>query len=281
LNRAARAVRHASSVARSQVNAAKAFSPSAIRALAPAYARALARRRHYRALSVPALLATRTSDTAFVFGSGRSLLDIAPEDWARIALCNTIGFNEFVREWFVRLDYHIIGEVIDINAYAKRMRENANYANAVILVQEGWRADDSNNLVGLGLLPDSARIFRYRRTARGRYAPPSDSFGRGLVHGWNSSISSTNFALLMGYRTIVLAGIDLYDRQYFWLDEGERREGIRPEFVVEEPFAMHAPVIEMFERWRALLEPQGIRLLVYDPRSLLTQALDVFSWDEA
>ena len=255
-------------------------TPSAIVKLGPPYVLDRLRRREYRSLSQGELLSTRTSEIGFVFGSGRSLLDISSEDWRRIARCNTIGFSEFVRQRFVRVDYHMIGEVFDVVEYAQLLGENSFYDDTVLLVQEGWAADDSNALIGRQLLPKGRRIFRYRRTGRARFELPSRSFSRGLVHGWNSSISVTNFALLMGFKAIVLTGVDLYDKQYFWLEEGERREALRAGSKVEEPFVMSELIVDLFGRWRRVLAPEGIRLLVYNPKSLLTRTLDVFTWDD-
>ena len=252
------------------------LSDGALRRCGPPYVLDRLRRGAYRHLTEQELLATRRSDTAFVFGSGRSLLDIGPEDWARIGECATISFSEFVRQRFVRADYHVVGEVHDVPAYAALIRENPNYAGTVFLLQEGWHADDSNALVGHRLLPAGAGVYRYRRTSRGRYSPPSRSFADGLVHGWNTSIGVVNFALVLGFRTIVLTGIDLYDKNYFWLEEGELRPTVTT--PVDQPFPTADPVIELFGRWRELLEPEGVRLEVYNPRSLLARVLEVFRW---
>jgi hypothetical protein len=247
-------------------------------------------RRRYRTLTETELLATRTSDTAFVFGSGRSLLDIPADDWERIAECNTIGFSEFHRQWFVRADYHVIGEVADepgmdreagLREYARLLRENPLYARTVLLLQERWAARDSNDLVARRLLPTAVRVFRYRRASRGVYAPPTRSLRDGLTHGWNSAIDATNLALLLGFRRIVLAGVDMYDRGYFWLGEGERRENVPEDVSVEDPFPTTAVVVDLFRRWRELVEPDGVELAVYNPRSRLAEVLPVFAWSPA
>ena len=81
-------------------------------------------RRRYRSLSADELRATRTSDTAFVFGSGRSLLEIEPAEWQSIARCNTISLREFPRQHWVRADYHVTSEV-------ERLRASAELARAL------------------------------------------------------------------------------------------------------------------------------------------------------
>jgi hypothetical protein len=245
-------------------------------------------RRRYRTLSERELLATRTSDTVFVFGSGRSVLDIEPDEWEQMGRCNTLTFSEFHRQGFVRADYHMVGEIADepgmdhargLREYARRLHENPLYAETVLLLQEGWLARSSNELVGLRLLPPGACVFRYHRVNRGVSAPPTRTFHDGVTHGWNSSISATNLALLLGFRRIVLVGVDMYDRGYFWLDERESRgSGSDP---LDDPFPTAGAVVELFRGWRELLEPEGVELCVHNPRSRLTEALPTFSWSTA
>jgi hypothetical protein len=237
-------------------------------------------RGHYRSLSVPELLATRTADTVYVFGSGASLNALTTADWRAIERGNTVSFREFPRQSFVRVDYHVTGEVDDPDDYAQRLRNNPRYSNAVIAVQEGWRAVAGNTLVGRRLLPVGNRLFRYRRTERGRYAPPSQSFDRGLVHGFGSAISVTNFAYLMGWRTIVLAGVDLYDKRYFWLPEGELRSYEKAGLSVTSPFTGAEDMVSMLGQWREILARQGVRLEVLNPRSLLAAVMPVHRFSD-
>src|SRR5205807_5158321 len=129
--------------------------------LAPRYVVRLARlwmldragRRRYRLLSEAQLRASKSSDTAFVFGSGRSLLDIAPAEWGAIARFDIISLREFPRQNWVRATFHVSSEVDFVEEYAERIRENPLYAETVFVVQGGFRAEAGNELIGRGLLP--------------------------------------------------------------------------------------------------------------------------------
>ena len=237
--------------------------------------------RPYRELTEDALRATRRSETAFIFGSGKSLLEISLEEWGKIAEHDTIGFSQFQEQRFVRVDYHLISEAVFVDDYARLFRENPLYRDTVYGVNRGFFAHIGNELVARRMLPAGARIFRVGRRSRGIYAPPSTSFERGLVHGFNSSISTTNFAVLMGWKRIVLAGIDLYDREYFWLPPGASVPGEQPGRTPDMRFPNADRTVETFRRWRPILEAGGVELLVYNPRSLLAEALDVFRWDSS
>ena len=226
-------------------------------------------------LGIGELLATRTSDTAFVFGSGRSLLEITPDEWDAIARCNTISLREFPRQRWVRADYHVTSEVDELEPYARRIRENPLYRQTVFVVQGGFMAERGNELVGGKLLPLGARLFRYRRRARGRYAPPSRT-PRRLVHGPNSIFDATNLAVALGFRRIVLAGADYYNKEYFWLAPGEKRSYDHEAVDVAREWGATPLILAMMSGWRKELEPEGIELSVWNPRSSLSEVLPVF-----
>jgi hypothetical protein len=234
---------------------------------------AFVRRRTYRLLTEDDLRATRTSDTVFVFGSGGSLRDISDDEWRRIADHNTVAFSHFHRQTWVRVDYHMIAEVNDIEATARSFRTNPRYRDTVYLVMRGPQAAASNEMVARRLFPKGARLVRYRRVARGRTVPPSSSFEAGLAHGTNSVLDVVNFALLMGWTTVVLAGVDLYNRAYFF-DQPAAGSAPVPN---EAPFAQSRQVIEMLGLWRSWADARGIQLYIHDARSLAAEVLPVYA----
>ena len=236
----------------------------------------------YRMLDETALGATRKSDTVFVFGSGYSLNAISPREWQAMETHDTIGFNWFVRESFVRCDYHFIREIAynpvdDANlqdalaAYCALIRNNPHYTNTVFMVQGGFRATNGNRAIGYGLLPSNSSIFRWR-TRGGRL--PSRALRKGLSHLNGTLSECINFAALMGWRHIVLVGVDLYDRRYFWLGEDEP---LACDPTVEEPHKT-AGIVEGLREWQEMFEPEGIHLYAYNPRSLLVPMLPVWQW---
>jgi hypothetical protein len=255
------------------------ITPGSLARLAHLYALDRARRDRYHELSETELLATRTSETAFVFGSGRSLVEISAEEWKRIAACSTISLREFPRQRWVRADYHITGEVDFIEEYARRLRDNPLYANTVFVVQRGFRAERGNELIARGLLPPGARVFRYHRRSRGVVEPPSRRFSDGLVHGFNSIFDAANLAVLLGFRRIVLAGVDLYNKEYFWLPPGETRAYENPGVEgADRPFGGARGTVALLGIWHDALSADGIELSVYNPRSLAAERLPIFSW---
>lgn len=245
------------------------------------YARDRSGRRAYATLSEDDLRASRRSGTVFVFGSGKSLLEILPDEWERMSEHDTVGFSQFQEQQFIRVDYHLVAEALNLDRYVALFRDNPRYESTIYVVQEGLFAHVGNEIVGRRMLSPGSPMFRFHRRARGRYEDPSDRFRRGVVHGYNSSISTTNFALLSGWMRIVLVGVDLYDKEYFYLPWGAMAPGERWGRKASDRFPSADLVVDYFRRWRSVAEASGISIEVYNPRSLLAEVLDVFSWDTA
>jgi len=271
-----RSVRRLVAASRARMIWAPIFAPAHIARCAVALARNRLAEGSYELLDERGIQATRRGDTVFVFGAGRSILDIGDAEFRRIAEHETVGFSTFHRRPLVRVDYHLVNEVADPQEYARSIEANGCYSDTIFVVQGGWLAHRGNEMVGRRLFPRGARLFRYRRIGRSSVSPPSTSFGQGLTHGANSSFDAVNFALLMGWRRIVLVGIDLYDRQYFFLPEGEATPHPSTDYGPLDRFPGSDEIVATFRLWRSLVEPRGVELLVYNPRSLLAEALDVF-----
>jgi hypothetical protein len=263
------------------------FSLAQFRVRFAAWRAFLRGRRTYQLLSEGELKATRKADTVFIFGSGGSLNDITPDEWQRFAQADTLGFNWFVHQRFVRCDYHLVREIcstdLDTKTWQREIRQyfdliasNPLYARTVFLVQTGFRATNGNRALGLRLLPAAARVFLWR--SRRDLADPTRSFADGLTHGHSTLQECVNFAYLMGWRRIVLVGVDLYDRQYFWMPPGAP---LWSDSTTAEAHRTAKGLIEALGRWRQQFGREGVELFVYNPRSLLTAVLPVWSRSHA
>jgi hypothetical protein len=254
--------------------------------------RFLVRARAYRYLGEAELRAQRRSDTVFIMGSGASLNEITADDWAAISEHDTFGFNWFVHQHFVRCDFHLIRGIPDtdldsavwrpqLEEYFRLIRVNPCFAQTVFLVHGGFRAINGNRALGLRLLPSGSAVFRWRSSFRGG-ALPSRSFRRGLVHGKSTLQECINAAFLLGWRRIVLTGVDLYDRRYFWLESDETRsvDIARLETSASIHSRATSGMVEDLGAWRQWLAGEGCELLVWNPKSLLASALPVFARTE-
>lgn len=250
--------------------------------------RFVARKHRYELLDEQELRRTRRSDTVFVFGSGASLNDLTPAEWAEIERHDTLGFNWWVHQRFVRTDYHLIRGIPDtdldprvwrpqVAEYFRLLRDNPLFERTIFLVHSGFRAINGNRAIGYQLLPEQSRVFLWRSSIR--VGLPSGSFREGLVHGQSTIQECINFAYLLGWKRIVLTGVDLYDRRYFWLQQGETRSvDERRGANAEEPHIQAAMgLVATLADWRAWLHRAGVELEVHNARSLLAAALPIYS----
>jgi hypothetical protein len=259
-----------------------------VRLRLPPWLRYFAARGAYRLVDPGALRERRRSDTVFVFGSGASLNDIPGDEWDAIAAHDTFGFNWFVHERFVRCDFHLIRGIPDTDLdpavwkpqlaeYFRLIATNPCFAETAFLVHGGFRAINGNRALGHRLLPADRPVLRWRTQRAPVDAPPSRSFAAGLVHGHSTIQEAINAAYLLGWRRIVLAGVDLYDRRYFWLPPEETRSvDVRRGADAATPHNRAASgMVATLGRWREWLLAEGVELEVYNPRSLLAEVLPV------
>jgi hypothetical protein len=262
-------------------------------------ARDLAAGRHYRRLSSRDAAARRRSDRVFIFGSGYSLNDLTPAEWQHFAEHDVFGFNGFVYQRWVRTDFHLVRSWVPdfrgadwqrraIAAYAERIRANAHFDDTVFVLQRQYSAEVCNMLVGERFLPEGAMVCRYR-TARRLDEMPSPRWRAGLQREPGTLATVVNAAVLLGWREIVLVGVDLYDNRYFWgpadatmhFDASGIFADAQPRndrnLAWNEPHnTVRGGIVDVLGRWRGVLEPRGIHLAVYNPRSLLTRVLPLY-----
>ena len=242
----------------------------------------------YAVLDEAGLRATRRSDTVYILGSGASVNEIPPGELEALGEADTLAFNWFVRCRGVRVGYHLVREIAQYDARPLRwrrelaefgtcVRTNPRYDGTVFLVQGGYRAVNGNRLIARRELRRGTRLFRWR-TATGRERLGS-SFADGLTHAGATLDECVNLAVLLGWRRIVLVGVDLYDRRYFWLGPDEALPSDRTRGAT--PDMRHATatrgMIERYGRWHGELARSGVSLEVWNPRSLLAEVLPVAS----
>lgn len=252
--------------------------------------------KHYNVLSEQELVKTRRSDTVFIFGSGYSLNEISQKEWAYFQQHDIFGFTGFVYQKWVPVNYHLIRGAIEVlkgitwrpfaEEYMKILKDNSFFNNAVLLIQADHTAYFCNNLIGHQFISPGSRIFRYR-TLRGSEAP-SFCLRQGVVHSQGTLNDCVNLAFLMGWKQIVLVGVDLYDQRYFWLppdqtwsfDESGHSKissvGMRGQRYDQIHNTVKNGVIETLSEWSKEFEKRGTRLSIYNPLSLLAGHLPVY-----
>ena len=250
----------------------------------------------YRTLDEHQLVSARRSETVFIFGSGYSLNDITAEEWRQIAAHDTFGFTSFIYQHWVRTDFHLIRGGLENVLMSKPFAEdfcrtlNANplFADTCFVMQGDYRAMFANQILGHRWLRPGARVYRYKTAPE--EGLPTHSLAEGVRHTGGTLGDVVNVAACLGWSHIVLVGVDLYDSRYFWLQPDETLEfdpatGLlkagrvnpRGHRADELHNTARNGVVEMMGQWRTHLERErGIRMSVFNPRSLLAGVMPVY-----
>ena len=255
-------------------------------------------RKAYRVLSEAELKASRKSDTVFIFGSGYSLNDISSEEWRQFEKHDTLGLSGFIYQKWVRVDYHLIRGWVEAKAgalnwrahsedFANVLNSNAHFKDTILVLQGEYLAQFCNTLIGYRLIRPATRIFRYS-TARGAQAA-TRCLKDGLCHTVGTLSDAVNFAYCLGWKNIVLVGVDLYDSRYFWLKSNETLAvddatglltpaeiNVRGDRYDQAHNAVRNGIVETMARWREAFERDNVRMTVYNPRSLLSDVLPIY-----
>lgn len=228
----------------------------------------------------------RKSDTVFILGSGASVKDISSSQWNKISEHDTIAFNWFVYQNFLPIDYYIIKGIADrdidrnifmpqLNEFSRLIFKNKElYKNTLFLLQDGLSSSNTNRLLYNRMLPQSSHITRYisdvDNSSLSTSLPILSAKGSVLF-------SAINFALLLEYKNIVLVGVDLYNRDYFWLKDNEVRTiDLLRDATKEEKHFTTNKIIELLEPIIKDYSNKNVKFYTYNEKSLLRNIMEVY-----
>ena len=241
----------------------------------------------------------RRKDTIFIMGSGYSINDITKEEWQHIVdVGDTFSFNYFFRGRFVPIKYHICGEISgapnyglilmnskhkkNIKSYYDELFSNSCYKNTIYFLRykvDFMRTPRPIATWALFFLKafENKQVYPYRIvTLKDAILEPSDNI-YSIIHCGATLSDAVNISYILGYKKIVLVGIDLYDRRYFWLGRNVTPEwDLKRGKTYSDIHATADNVIKGMAVWNKYLIKKGVRLYIYNPRSLLNKVLPVY-----
>lgn len=239
----------------------------------------------------------RRSDTVFILGSGPSVNAISKERWEAIARHDTIGFNlwpvhDFVPRIFVFES--VTPKAGFYSVFMKQMKQRAvEYRDVLKIVTEMRPLSDREQL-GLAMAADFRENYYALETVP-VVSRTEEEFAAGLdfVRGkgafartnrveWmfkygGSVVGMISLAIQLGYKQIVLCGIDLGPQEYFYQDEKLYPHAADWEFVPRNephlttrrlPYLVPAQQV-LWQMKRVVLDPAGVGLFVENSNSTL------------
>jgi len=239
--------------------------------------------------------ARKTSDTLVVLGSGRSICRLGAADWQRIGRDHdTLGLNFWLLHPFTPTFYQFeAGSIPERRRqFEDFLTERADRMAGVLMLYKDFEA----HRLDLSRLPpetvaslrvlnkvnlpanDEARLARMLRLCR--RVDLSARTGL-LLFARASIVQALSFGAEMGYRRIVLAGVDLNDTRYFWDEDpglawfGSGQTGQMHRTM--DPAVSAVPVDRVVMAFRDLwLGPAGIELYCGHATSALHPRLPAF-----
>ena len=244
------------------------------------------------------LIKKKRSDKVFILGSGYSLNKIKNSEWKYISNHDVVGFNSTIMQKWVRVDYHLIrGWAEGSNIYSNLEKigkdlvsfvdNNKNYKETIFLLQNDFYGLISHILLNKKILKKNSKIFSYY-TLNSKF--PKKHKKLNLLSHLSGTLSDvTHFTLNMGWKEVVLVGVDLYDTRYFYLEEDQTfsvdkvtghksvskftDHGKRFD---DEHSTIRNGVIEEFRVWNKLFNENNSKLMVYNKKSLLNKVLKIY-----
>ena len=241
----------------------------------------------------------RRKDTIFIMGSGYSINDVTKEEWQHIVdVGDTLSFNDFFKGKFVPIKYHICGEISgapnyglilmnskhkkNIKSYYDELFSNSCYKDTLyFLLYNEYFIRNQRQIAIWALF--FLKAFKNKHVCPYRIVKkkdailvPSDNIYT-IVH-LNATLSDAiNISYILGYKKIVLVGIDLYDRSYFWIERSETHEvDLTRGKTYSDIHATADNVLRGMAVWNKYLIKRGVRIYIYNPRSLLNKILPIY-----
>lgn len=232
---------------------------------------------------------SKSSDTIFIFGSGYSLNDISKEEFRDFEKHDTLAFNWFVYQNFLKIKYQLIREVCinekDIYELNEKMElykmliNRDIYKDTIFMLQNDLTATMPFEMLSRFIFPKFQNLYFFKTFSRKKKAFPNQNLTKGLVHSAGTLTDCVSFAYAMGYSKIVLVGVDLYDKRYFWLQKDETnpddlKENIN--FTYRDKHKTADPMLKVIAEWQKNFQKEGIQIYVYNERSLLSEFLPTY-----
>jgi len=256
-------------------------------------------KRMYNVKSYEDLLAHKKSQRAFIFGSGYSINSITDEEWDHIGKFDTIGFNGSIyldkipqkflvfRAW-TEIAAGLVNWRNDTFEVLNVIKKNQKLDETIFLFPNNISSVFNNRIIADKLWDKKNALYFYYTDKLSKL--PHADMRNGLVHATGSLCSAISLAVGLGYKEIVLAGVDLYDNRYFWLPYektlswSETEQKAVPGDVNPRGLAVNSVhntvnngIIELIKEWNLAFKEQfGISMYIYNPKSLLSEVLPVY-----
>jgi len=208
-----------------------------------------------------------------IYGCGYSLNELSNEQWDELRQYDSIGFNWFIHQKWIAPTYMLVGDIRpDKNIEILGKDDDDKYAQYNIAVKD--KRYDNTRFYMVGGYGDPNKINR------------NMSVINISENHWNKSatIQALYICRMLGYKTIIYAGVDLYDYRFFFLEKDQvrimlSRKEHKGKYVVRKLKSPH-PVYKKILSWFNECCPEDMGVYSYNPKSLLLKSKVVKLWSQ-
>nr|WP_319540003.1 hypothetical protein [uncultured Methanospirillum sp.] len=231
-------------------------------------------------------------DTMFILGSGYSINSISQPEWEKMCKNgDTMSLNFFFMGKFIPINFHVVREISpyyslkqfagSIHQYFSLLGDNHYYSKTIFLIRFDPISYASTLATFFYKALKNKKICYYANGLDiSNIELPTNSFKK-IPHCGATLIDAINIAFILGYTNIVLVGVDLYDRRYFWLQENQTRDGDNKRCkTYRDEHNTASTVIDTMKIWYPYLLSKGVKIYIYNPKSLLADIIPVFSFNK-
>ncbi|MDA9232372.1 hypothetical protein N9O63_00990 [Candidatus Pelagibacter sp.] len=231
----------------------------------------------------------KKSDVLFIFGSGHSLNKIKPGEWKKINNFDTLGFNNTIFLKKINFTFHINRETIDMSTKNLKIQtdqigKNRFLKKTIIIFPKGVTATYTNKIF-------ANKLFNFKNNFSFFYTNKISTFPNlgldsGLIHKQGTLTDALSLGYYLNYKKIIIAGVDLYDRGYFFLKKKQTANIYGKPVVIDRDGKKHDDlhstaengIIDLIGEWSKFFKKKNINIYIFNKKSLLKKYLKVFKF---
>lgn len=256
------------------------------------------RRLQFTVFTLPRMRKGKKSDTLFILGCNESVNTIPDSVWPKIKAFDSLGLNYWIYHSFVP-DYYLLeyGNDKTISRYHSQLiqRRAADYRDTIFLLHSYARRKGMCPRLMPEFYPARAKVgyFLYPKIVRCPVERPfrASDFRKSILYRGTLNLA-LHFAYIMGFKNIVLTGCEMNSDLTFYehypearwmhetdgyLQKREERQSLKYQgaYVMKGKHTVIETVLAINE---FVFRPQGIRLMVFNKKSLLYPQIPLFEF---
>ena len=262
------------------------------------YLGAIKSKKHYNIINFNEIRYNiKKSNTVVIFGTGSSINKLRRDEWKKLRKFNSICLGHFAEhDYKKRADTEIVHvkesghwgliaknsqleNLKEVLNYIVGIKKSKNYKKKIFFLQKGISAKCSNFILDNQLLPFKSKIAFYRSSKLSQLIPNLNKSSDNL-NGYSGSLSmAISFAIKLGWKKIILAGVDLDNNQYFYYKKNKTviwNSTHKVAIKVNDAHTMKNRTLTYLDSLKKILKSRKIKIYTLNKKSIVGKILPKF-----